>query len=597
MIAWGGNGSTELNTGGIYDPAADSWLPTYAPPVSARWGHAAIWTGDRMLVWGGSVTNLTMFNTGGMYDPVLDSWTGTSTVAAPQARTYPAAVWTGNRMIVWGGQATSDYLASGGVFDPDTNSWVPTTTTNAPSGRGGHTAVWTGAQMLVWGGVNSSTFGLADGSVYDPAADTWTPLPGAGSPSRRQGHTAVWDGTRMLVWGGSYRSLINSPLEYLGSGAAYDPGTGLWSALATTGAPAPRDRHTTIWTGDRMLVWGGSNGPPLNTGGSYNPVTNTWTATPTAGAPSHRADHTAVWSEDRMLVWGGGIFDTGGFYDPVLAEWTAMPVEGAPLGRASHSAVFDGTAMLVFGGWRSSALNSGGRLRLVYSIADRDGDGYLCSEECDDAHAQVFPGNPESCDGLDNDCDGTADGFATACGIGACAAAGVCTGGSDSCVPGSPTAEICDGLDNDCDGALPAAEGDGDGDESPSCADCDDADADTFPGAPEVNDGIDNQCSGDGGFGLVDEISGLSGFTVAGDPTQFCWPAQGGASTYEVIRSAQADFATGCLHTETSATCWSDTANPAAGSAAYYLVRALTPSPGSWGADGTGAERVGLCGE
>jgi putative metal-binding protein len=233
----------------------------------------------------------------------------------------------------------------------------------------------------------------------------------------------------------------------------------------------------------------------------------------------------------------------------------------------------------------------------VYSIADRDGDGYLCSEECDDAHAQSFPGNPESCDGLDNDCDGTADGFATACGIGACAAAGVCAGGSDTCVPGSPTAEICDGLDNDCDGALPPDEGDGDGDKSVSCADCDDADPDTFPGAPEVNDGIDNQCSGDPGFGLVDEISGLSGFTVAGDPTQFCWPAQAGASTYEVIRSAQPDFTTGCLHTETSATCWSDTGSPASGSAAYYLVRALTPGLGSWGADGAGAERVGLCGE
>jgi len=346
-----------------------------------------------------------------------------------------------------------------------------------------------------------------------------------------------------------------------------------------------------------MLVWGGFSGSALGTGGSYDPVTNSWTATPTIGAPSPRADHTAVWTGDQMAVWGGGSFDSGGIYDPVLEQWTPTPMAGAPSGRAVHSAVFADSAMLVFGGWHGSGLNSGGRLRLVTTIADGDGDGYLCSEECDDAHAQSFPGNPESCDGLDNDCDGTADEFATACGVGACAAAGVCAGGSDSCVPGSPTAEICDGLDNDCNGALPPAEGDGDGDESPSCADCDDANATIFPGAPELNEGLDNQCSGDPGFGLMDEISGVSGFADPGDPTQFCWPAQGGATTYEVIRSSRADFATGCLHLQTSEDCWSDTETPEAGTASYHLVRALTPNLGSWGADGVGNERLGLCGE
>ena len=43
--------------------------------------------------------------------------------------------------------------------------------------------------------------------------------------------------------------------------------------------------------------------------------------------------------------------------------------------------------------------------------ADLDGDGYtLCSGDCDDASASVHPGAAELCDGVDNDCDGTADG-------------------------------------------------------------------------------------------------------------------------------------------------------------------------------------------
>jgi hypothetical protein len=68
-----------------------------------------------------------------------------------------------------------------------------------------------------------------------------------------------------------------------------------------------------------------------------------------------------------------------------------------------------------------------------------------------------------TCDGIDDDCSGTADedyaSVATSCGVGACASTGStsCVGGSvqDSCTPGTPTSDAnCDGIDNDCDGAV-----------------------------------------------------------------------------------------------------------------------------------------------
>ena len=350
MIVWGGlAGSTSYGTGSRYDPTTDSWSATATlnAPTRRR-DHTAVWTGTEMIVWGGYYN---LGPTGGRYDPVADSWTATSTVGAPSERSDHTAVWTGSMMLVWGGGEQATAYNDGAAYHPGTDSWLPISTTNAPEQRFRQTAVWSGDRMLVWGGRSGSDY-LNTGGIYDPGTNSWTPISTTSAPAGRFEHAAVWTGDRLVIWGG-----YSYPEGQHSSGGIYDPDSNSWQPTSSSGAPTSRTRHTAVWADDRMLIWGGggcSGGTPLNSGSSYDPQTNSWQAMNTVNAPSIRCDHSAIWTGSRMVVWGGQAFDsatdTGGRYDPASDSWTPTDTGSAPESRYEHTAVWTGSRMIVWGG-------------------------------------------------------------------------------------------------------------------------------------------------------------------------------------------------------------------------------------------------------
>ena len=162
---------------------------------------------------------------------------------------------------------------------------------------------------------------------------------------------------------------------------------------------------------------------------------------------------------------------------------------------------------------------------------DADGDGFdVCGlrtcptypdcADCNDANPAVHPGATETCNLVDDDCNGAVDDLGTLhCGVGACArSTPACIAGSlQTCIPGSPSAEICNLVDD----------GDADHDGYTICADCNDTVASIHPGAVEVCNGIDDNCNGktdDDAAGVDTDADGVNN---ACDNCRFAYnPAQ-----------------------------------------------------------------------
>ncbi len=95
---------------------------------------------------------------------------------------------------------------------------------------------------MVWGGASVGVL-HADGAAYHPEDASWEMLPDAPLQGRT-GHTTVWTGDLMVVWGGC----CGARGQEFRDGATYDPGSGSWTPMAAAPLEA-RAAHTAVWTG------------------------------------------------------------------------------------------------------------------------------------------------------------------------------------------------------------------------------------------------------------------------------------------------------------------------------------------------------------
>jgi hypothetical protein len=203
-----------------------------------------------MIVWGGGILG-DFTNTGSKYNFVTNTWTALPTTLAPSARYRHTAIWTGTRMVIWGGQyAISSSKNDGAVYNPATNTWDgPTSVLNAPGNRCSHTAIWTGTDMIVWGGFDPVNGSYNTGGKYNPSTNTWIATNFLDAPGARSIHHALWTGIHMIIYAG-----VDGNFPYQ-DGAKYNPLTDSWEYIGITNAPKVQGIKTAVWTGNQMIIY------------------------------------------------------------------------------------------------------------------------------------------------------------------------------------------------------------------------------------------------------------------------------------------------------------------------------------------------------
>jgi hypothetical protein len=274
----------------------------------------------------------------------------------------------------------------------------------------------------------------------------------------------------------------------------------------------------------------------------------------TAPDPSARDEDPKIVSDHAGRVWVmwmtgvdisssytvvvSGSTDEGQTFSPVTRVSSELP----PHAKSNHydsrcetPAALPGVGLFLWSGQRNSYASDALFNRDVH---DEDVDGSPVDEDCNDLDPSIFPGAPQLCDGLNNDC-------------------------LDAGWPTPPADEV---TDTDSDGRV-------------DCGDC--APSDPTAQDPPV------------------EVEDL--FVSAGGPTEVHWSDAGEGYEYDIAGgmiselSADGGLASAvCLADGLTSPNWSDVrSDPSAGTGYYYVVRMLNACGiGTFGTDSTENERI-----
>lgn len=367
VFIWGGEDQAGrlLSSGGIYSVTDGEWLPVEPlPSEERRRGHTAVWTGDRVVIWGGlpvadepgGPPPIETAGYGAQYDPTADQWDDLPPSGLAPRRGH-SLIWTGRELIVFGGvDASGNVLGDGGILragrvrgdgsstaddvgDLAAGVWsrfeLGDLSTFAGAARTHHSASYNGAYMVITGGIGVDGGLLDDAYAYDVGNDRWSLIRNANFEARACHRSVAGSGT-VYVLGGFTRSDV-AAIAAVSTGGRITP-TDLCASHVGTDRRDPAAWAVTVEPDPEnptrpLFDWGDPLADvPEHLGSQF---VATWTGTaigiamiveeldtvapilyvpgagtevrplPAQGQLDVTSDLTAAWRDSELFVWGG----------------------------------------------------------------------------------------------------------------------------------------------------------------------------------------------------------------------------------------------------------------------------------------------------
>ncbi len=267
-------------------------------------------------------------------------WTQLSPATSPSARGGHAMVWDGSRILLYGG-----FLSGTGNLDDlwefSGGTWTDITPGTVPGKRQLHKMVWDGSRVLLFGGLVETagpTFTIDD-ETWEYTGGAWNQLspvdsppnvPGGGGPATgREFMAMVWNGNRVVLQGGRSNSNVyptNPSYESGGSTWVYEAAN--WSQPGPSSTPSDRYKHMATVTDDdgKMILFSGDVSPTGSLGEIIDPSTwayddTDWTQLAPTTDPGSRLQADMVWDGSRAILFGGDLYASPTSHAPSDETW------------------------------------------------------------------------------------------------------------------------------------------------------------------------------------------------------------------------------------------------------------------------------------
>ncbi|MBK9504513.1 MAG: T9SS type A sorting domain-containing protein [Chitinophagales bacterium] len=182
LVTGGYDGTQNLASAEIYDPATDTWTPT-GDMDSIRFSHTAtLLDNGKVLIIGGWNGGFLDYKSTLLYDPASGTFTHGPDMKYGRSGHTATKLNNGKILIVGGYSNISGNTTVVEIYDPVTNTLGEFASLN--KGRSYHTATIVGdGRVVVAAGFNPDYgYQMNSTEIYDPVLNTWTEIGNLGTP-------------------------------------------------------------------------------------------------------------------------------------------------------------------------------------------------------------------------------------------------------------------------------------------------------------------------------------------------------------------------------------------------------------------------------